>query len=247
MKIKTIIAGLGLLASFNVQALDVGFGVKAGTVGAGVDLSVALTQTVNVRLGLTSTSYEFDDEFDLEDDEAGAETSATIDADLDLDFGATALLLDWYVFDGTFHVSAGFIKNNSSIDLTGTLVSPNVTFNGTTYNVADAFEDDSISGSISAGESFEPYIGLGWGRKADDDPGFSFSVEVGVMLMSPDSELTAPTLRDTFDFAGEGFVSLAEAQADLDDNVTEAQKELDDELSALELFPIISFGLNYAF
>ncbi len=42
-----------LLAS-NAHALDVGVGLKAGTVGAGFEVSVGLTKTINARVSLTS-------------------------------------------------------------------------------------------------------------------------------------------------------------------------------------------------
>lgn len=42
---------------------------------------------------------------------------------LNLDFGASALGFDWYVFNGTFHVKAGLLKNNGAADLSGILQS----------------------------------------------------------------------------------------------------------------------------
>lgn len=45
-KLSGLITAMLLLIS-NADALEVGVGVKAGTVGAGVDLSMALTQTIN--------------------------------------------------------------------------------------------------------------------------------------------------------------------------------------------------------
>lgn len=234
MKIYTVIAGFALLLSSSAQALDMGVGVKAGTLGAGAEISVALTQTINARLSFTSVGADFDEEMDLSDDTPGEEVSATIDANLDLDFGATSILFDWYVFDGTFHVTAGMIKNDSKIKLSGQLQGNQVTFNGTTYNVSD-FVDPSISGEISAGEDFEPYLGIGWGRKADDDPGLSLSIEIGVMLMDPSVDLTAPTAVNAAD------------QAQLDADVNEAEATANDEISDLEAYPVLSIGLNYAF
>lgn len=237
MKTRLLVGALFLLSASSAQALDFGVGVKTGTVGTGVDLSVALTQTLNARVSLTSISYDFTEELEIDDDE----NQATIDAEMDLDFGATALLLDWYVFDGTFHVTAGFMKNDSTIDLTGNLVGSQVTFNNQVYDVNDFVDGDAINGSISAGESFEPYLGIGWGRKADDDPGLSLSVELGVVLMSPEVELDAPTLDPTTP----GYDP--QDQADLEANVKEAEDTANDEVSVLEAWPILSIGLNYAF
>lgn len=235
MKIKILLAGLIFLTTSVANAIDFGIGAKAGTLGVGAELSVALTQTINARISLTKVSEDFDEEVVLDD----AGNSATIDATMDLDFGATALLLDWYVFDGTFHVSAGMVKNDSKIDLQGVIRGNTVTFNGTPYNVSQDFADASITGTVSAGESFEPYLGIGWGRKADDDPGLSLSVEIGVVLMDPSVDLRGPTVSA----ANPNNISQAQLNADVD----AAEQEANDDLSDLEAWPVLSIGLNYAF
>ena len=168
MKLKALLAGLVMIASSNIYAADIGVGVKAGTLGAGVDISVALTQTINARLSLSKSSFDFNETMNIND----ANNTATIDGTLNLDVGSVAILFDWYVFDGTFHLTGGFLKNNSSIDLNGRITDANVVFNGTSYNVLTQFQDPNISGTIALGNSLQPYLGIGWGRKADDDPGF---------------------------------------------------------------------------
>jgi hypothetical protein len=226
--------GLGLCLLFftsSAGALDLGVGVKAGTAGVGVDLSVALSKTVNARLSLTNVDETLDEAIEISD----ADNSANVDATMDLGFGATGLLLDWYVFDGTFHVTAGMMRNDSKIDFNGRITDAQVTFGGTTYDVAADFSDPNLSGSISAGESFEPYLGVGWGRKAGDDPGLALSVELGVMLMSPEVDLRAPTATNPAN------------QPTLDANVDDAESAAKNDLSELEMWPILSFGLNYAF
>ena len=50
-----------LLMISNADALEVGVGVKAGTVGVGVDLSGALTQTINARISVTRIAAAEDD------------------------------------------------------------------------------------------------------------------------------------------------------------------------------------------
>ena len=59
-KLGGLITAMFLMIS-NADALEVGVGVKAGTVGAGVDLSVALTQTINARISVTSILAAEDD------------------------------------------------------------------------------------------------------------------------------------------------------------------------------------------
>ena len=112
-----IVMGFALMSS-DANALDIGVGVKVGTLGAGVDLSVALTQTINARIGLTSVEIDSEQET-LSVGDSGLEQDMF--ATLDADYGASGLLLDWYVFDGTFHVTAGMVKNNGAVDLSAAL------------------------------------------------------------------------------------------------------------------------------
>jgi len=233
MKTKMALMGMLLMGSTSVNALDLGFGVKAGTAGFGGEVSVALTQTINARISLTSVDIDdFDETLTVGDD--GAE--GDIDAVMSFDFGANALLFDWYVFDGTFHVTGGFLKNNGKIDFSGQLVSGSIEIDGQPIDASDI--DGDLGGSISAGESYEPYLGIGWGRKADDNPGLSLSVELGIALLDPKAELRA-----TLDSGSTNFVDQDELNATLD----QMEDDINSELSALEAFPILSVGLNYAF
>jgi hypothetical protein len=237
MKSTAIIAVLTLIVTTSTQAYDIGVGVKAGTLGAGVDFSIALTPTVNARLALTSVNTDFDETLEISDDK----NTVDVDANINLDFGATALLLDWYVFEGVFHISGGLIKNNSTIDLVGTITSPNVEFDGASYSVSD-FVDPTMTGQINMGNSLQPYLGIGWGRKADDKPGLSMSVELGVVMMDPKVDLQAPK------FSNEALLNDPNLdQAKLDREVQAAESSANDELSALEFWPVLSIGLNYAF
>lgn len=233
MKRATIIGSLLLMASSSVHALDIGVGVKAGTVGAGVDFSVALTRTINARVSLTSIDIDDMDETITVGDQ-GAE--GQIDAELSADFGANALLLDWYVFDGTFHLTAGFLKNNGKLDFSGELIGGSIEIDGQQIDASDIQGD--LGGSISAGESYEPYLGIGWGRKASRNSGLSITVDIGVALLDPSSELTA-----TIDPGSTNFVD----QADLDATLREMEDDINSDLSELEAWPILSLGLNYAF
>ena len=241
-RLYPVFGGLLLLSCTSLQARDFNFGVgvKAGTLGTGLELSMTLTQTLNTRLALTNIDFSFDETLDLEDADTG--TQASVDSSMDLNFGATALMLDWYVFDGTFHVSAGMVKNDSKIKLNGKLVDNTVTFDGQTYDVSQDFTDPSMSGTIKLGSGYEPYVGIGWGRKADDEPGLALSIELGVLLLSPSVDLQAPTLDPSGPAAQSG-----KTQAELDSAVDKAESAAEDELSVLEAWPVISVGLNYAF
>ncbi len=230
---KLIGLGLSLLALSGVaNALEVGVGLKAGTLGAGIDLSVALTQTVNLRAALTSVNIDGEeDTLTVGDD--GAELD--IEAELDADYGASAILVDWYIFNGTFHLTAGMLKNNGSLDFSGMLIGSG-TIDGQAFDAGDLVGGE-IGGKVSLGDSYQPYLGIGWGRKASYDPGFSISVEIGVALLDPDVDFDAAVI------AGGNFVG----QAELDVTLQDAEDDAEDELDEFELFPILSLGINYAF
>jgi hypothetical protein len=57
-------------------------------------------------------------------------------------------------------------------------------------------------------ESYEPYIGIGWGRKPGDNAGISLSIELGVALMEPESDLNASV-------NGSGVNNYNQSQLDL--------------------------------
>ena len=225
---------LMMLTVSNASALDIGVGVKAGTLGAGVDLSVALTKTINARIGFTSIDIDSEQEtISVGDPGFEEDMNATLDAD----YGANGLLFDWYVFDGTFHFTAGMVKNNGAVGMTSALQT------GVTYTVGGVPFDSNdingdISGSVNLGDSYQPYLGIGWGRKADDDPGFSLSIELGVALLDPEAQLQATVASGSTSFP---------TQADLDAMLRDAENDFESELDEFELFPVLSIGVNYAF
>ncbi len=217
----------------NANAVDIGIGAKVGTAGAGFDFSVGLTKTINARLSLTSFDIDGQEETLTVGDD-GAE--GDVEAELDLDYGATALFIDWHVFDGTFHVTAGLFKNNGKAKMTGEL-QESVIIDGQQLDVAD-IAGGEVSGSISLGDSYQPYLGVGWGRKAGEESGLSVTVDLGVAMLDPEVELEADL--------NVGSVNFTD-QADLNQTLRDAESDAEDEFDDFKLFPLISIGINYAF
>lgn len=239
---KIILLSVLLLSPLKAYSIDFGVGFKAGSTGHGLDLSLAIAKTVNIRASLTSlTIDDFEETFELNENGNRAEFVANAG----LGLATTALLIDWYVFDGTFHLTAGMIKNDTVLNFDGIFTNQQVTFDGEDYSVARDFLDPSIRGSISFGDSFGPYVGIGWGRKASNDPGLSFTVEMGVMLLSPSINLTAPQLR--LNNSETTFLYTQANQDDLNAVVNNAEPEINEELAIFELWPVLTIGLNYAF
>ncbi len=225
--------GLGFFLFFfaaNVNAVDVGVGAKAGINGVGLNLSVGLTQRVNLRLSLSQVDIDDETETVTVGDD-GAE--GDIDAELEFDFGSNAVLLDWHVWNGGFRVTAGMFKQTGAVDLTGTLQS-NIVIDGQPLATDDLGE---ISGEVKLSDSYKPYLGIGWGRGAGGNGGFSFSADLGVALLDPSVDLDADVR------AGTNGLS----QAELDQRLTEMEADAEDELDDLKLWPVLAVGVNYAF
>ena len=226
---------LGIVPLFfahSAQALDFGVGVKAGTVGAGVDLTVALTKTINARLSLTNVDIDDEEETITVGDE-GAE--GDLDAELGMDFGANAIFIDWHVFNGTFHLTAGMMRHTGKVDFSGALVN-GITIDGEDLDPSDF--SSAIGGEISLADSFQPYLGFGWGRKAGDGGGISITVDVGVALLDPSASFEA-----TVNGGGANGLSQSELNSRLRNLEDDAENDLDE----LEAWPMVALGLNYAF
>ena len=224
------IIGLGIALLFfvsNAFALDFGIAAKAGINGVGLDLSVGLTKTVNLRLSGAAIDIDSEDETVTVGDD-GAE--GDIDAELDFDYGASAVLVDWHAFNGNFRFTVGMMKNNGSADITGVLVD-DIFVGGKELLISDL---GPIGGDVSLGDSYQPYVGIGWGRGAGGDGGFSFSADLGVAVLDPDVDLEATTTG--------GY-----SQAELDALLVSLEKDAEDDLDDYELWPVLAVGVNYAF
>jgi hypothetical protein len=226
---KLIGLGIGLLFFVsNAFALDFGIAAKAGINGVGLDLSVGLTKTINLRFSGAAIDIDDEDESVTVGDDGG---EGDIDAELDFDYGANAVLVDWHAFNSNFRFTVGMMKNNGSADITGMLVD-DIVIDGSPLLTTDL---GPIGGDLDLGDSYQPYIGIGWGRGAGGDGGFSFSADLGVAMLDPDVDLEATTTGATY------------TQSELDAILVDLEKDAEDDLDDLELWPVFAIGVNYAF
>ncbi|HEY5738406.1 MAG TPA: hypothetical protein VIW27_01715 [Gammaproteobacteria bacterium] len=227
---KLIVLGFSLLFfTTTSHAIDFGVGAKAGLNGLGLDLTVGLTKNVNLRLSAAAIDIDNEEETVTVGD-PGAE--GDIAAELEFDYGARAAFIDWHVFGGGFRLSAGMYRNTGAVDLSGTLTG-DVIVDGTPVAVGDL---GTISGEVELADSYQPYLGIGWGRGAGGDGGLSFSVDLGVAVLEPSVSLDATVT------ATSGLT-----QAELDDALRGMEQDAEEDLEDLELWPVFAIGLNYAF
>jgi hypothetical protein len=156
-----------LLISSVVPALAgdrVGLGVKAGTLGLGVDVTGRFTNWLSVR-GTYNKA-----------DLSRSEEVSDVDYDGDVALGAYGLLLDFHPFKGNFRISAGYLKNRTGVDMDA---EPTVDteIGDTVYTPA---EIGTISGELDFDDKV-PYFGLGYGSAAKGPNRVRFVLDVGVL------------------------------------------------------------------
>ncbi|MEL6302330.1 MAG: hypothetical protein AAFV47_06290 [Pseudomonadota bacterium] len=144
--------GAALLAAASLSSTDVSaegsVGLKAGTLGIGIEGTYKISEKWGIRGGINQFDYSFDDDID----------DITFDGDLELN--SITLLADFRPAGGGFRITGGAVINNNEVTA-----------------VADPFADYEIGnntytleevGTLSAVADFDsvaPYIGLGydWG------------------------------------------------------------------------------------
>ncbi|MBI4809233.1 MAG: hypothetical protein HY799_09850 [Nitrosomonadales bacterium] len=143
-------------------------------------------------------------------------TSGSVNYEGKLKLSSADLLLDWHLFNGVTHLTAGLVYNNNKVELNSV---GNYMINGTTY-----------TGTMNSTVTFKkvaPYLGFGWSGQARNK-GLSFKSDFGVLFQgTPKSTVTA---------TGVSAADLATAQTDLDES-----------LKNFKYYPVISFGIGYAF
>lgn len=169
-KLMMTVAGAALMGASSMAGA-VGVGVKASTLGAGVELGLPISDRFVARAALNKYSKGADQTID----------GIAYNADLELE--STALFLDWHPFKGTFHITAGYLNSNNQLSASATPANP-VVIGNTTYQPSDIGRIDAVA-SLGSG----PYVGLGWGNLPAE--GLGFTIELGVVQMgTPDVALT---------------------------------------------------------
>jgi hypothetical protein len=204
---------------------DLAIAVRGGTPGVGLDLDLGINSSFGMRVGF-----------------AGFNISRTIDtSDVNYD-GRLKLrtvtgLLDWYVFQGGFHLTAGVAGNGTKLDVVGEPSQGSYTVNGTTYSSSQL---GSLSGQLKFGNSVSPYVGLGWGNPAGENGHIHFLFDVGAIYGgTPTVSLTA----DCGPAAPPGSALCNEIQS----NVATEKQKLVSKADILRWYPVVSLGIAVRF
>ena len=193
------IFGLALLLFPAVALADTSVGVRAGTLGLGVEVSYPISQRFGLRVNADSYKY-----------------SRTLNSDgIDYDAKATlktaSLLADWYPFANNFRISAGPMYNGNKLVATS---KPNangqIIVNGVGYQA-------SVEGDVDF-KKYVPYAGIGYGRPIGS--GLSLTFDLGVVFQgSPTATLTGTCTDPTPGLCATFQSNLAAQQQTANDNL----------------------------
>lgn len=211
-----------MLASAPALSEDWAVSAGVGTLGIGVGVAKAFSDSVVGRFGVNAYDYTFNT------------SRNTVNYDLKLQLQSLSALADWHPWQGTFRTSAGLLYNNNKAVLNAKPSAGSYILNDITYNAADV---GSLQGSMSFNK-VAPYLGIGWGNPVAKDKTWGFTADIGVLLQgSPKAGLNV-TCGTTITTAGQTCATLQTA-------VAGERAKLESKLSSFRWYPVASVGLSY--
>ena len=220
-----LLACLAVPSAASAASPDLAVAVRAGTPGVGLDLDLGLSPSFGLRVGFAGFNINH--------------TVNTSDVDYDgrLKLRTVTGLLDWYVFQGGFHLTAGVAGNGTKLDVVGQPNQGSYTINGTTYSSSQL---GSLSGELKFGNSASPYVGLGWGNPAGENGRVHFLFDVGAIYGgTPTVSLTA----QCGPAAPPGSAQCNQIQS----NVATEEQKLVSKADILRWYPVVSLGIAVRF
>ncbi|MEE9492053.1 MAG: hypothetical protein V3W04_01560 [Gammaproteobacteria bacterium] len=217
-QVFTLIILAVAMTTMPARAENVSVGIKAGTLGLGVELSMPLgMNNLNGRLGF---NYYSDEESDTLDG---------VDYDADVELKTFSAMLDWHPMANGFRLTGGLFYNGNEGSIESTSVG-SVDIGGTTFILGP---NDKLSGDVDF-NTLAPYLGIGYGQAFGHAGRLSFSVDLGVLFQgSPNVSLNA-----------EGPLSgLPGIQAAVD----QEEKNIQDDVDNFEYYPVVSLGVSYRY
>jgi hypothetical protein len=226
MQVKSrIAAALALLAvTAGAQADGYAVGGIIGTNGIGLDFTNSLTDTFTVSLdygkGKINTTRSISD----------------ISYKADSTFGGVGFKASYFPLEGSnFHVTGGFLLNNTELDAEAQPDGGYYHINGTPYPASNV-------GGMRAKIQFpssSPYIGVGWGNPVRAGSKVNFTVDLGVQyLKSINASLTA-----TCNNSAINGLDCTRLQND----VALEEAQLQSEMNKVSWWPSARIGLHYQF
>jgi len=202
-------------------------GGKVSTLGVGIEGVGAISPNFNGRLGFNYLG--FSDRF----------TESNIDYDGDLQLLNATGMLDWFPSSTSgFRVTGGLIYQNNRVDAIARPAEV-LEIGGIEFPLAAVGQ---LEGSLTFPNTIAPYIGIGYGNPVRRGSAFSFNIDLGVLFPgSPQADLQATG--SGVDFIG-GIPILNNL---LEDAIAQEEQDIENNVSWLGVYPVLSIGVSYQF
>lgn len=236
LRAALLFGAIAALPAPAAHASDWSLGLRAGTLGLGIEGTWRYSPNLAVRVPLNLLDYSFD----------RSEDGVDYDAKLQLQsFGA---LIDYYPFGGTFFLSGGLMDGGNKVKLKAS--DPTGTEE---YDIGDQTytSDPSDPLTVRAGVDFgglAPYAGIGWGNSADSEAGWFGRFEIGALFQGA-GDVSASSSGSAIAENGDAFDTQGDSlQAQVfQANLEEERQELEEDIGDFKIYPAIglAFGMRF--
>lgn len=215
----TIAAALAAAGAASAQ--NVAVGAQIGTPGIGATAEYSVSPHVTLRGSLDVLSYDHD------------VSSDDVDYAGELDWTQGGVFVDVHPTASPFFVSAGAYFGDRTVDLRATA--------NTSAQIGNTVFTPEQIGTLSGEADFgsaSGFLGLGWDDTFHTDRQWGFRALVGAQIAD------SPSVR----LARTGGVALpANIQTQLDAELRNEERELQDDLEDFRIYPVVQVGLTYRF
>jgi len=208
-----------LLAAAPVAA-QVSIGVRASTLGIGVDVGYRLTSRLGVRAGGNAFSFTREEEIE------------GIDYELKPDLKSFGGMVDFYPFGKVLHLTGGMLVNDNAASAVATNTG-SIEIGNRTYSSSEIQE---LRGDLEWSKSTAPY--LGFGLNSGGTVGIAF--EAGVAF----SGTPTVTLSGTTSLTGAQKTEFDQAVLD---EQAEVRAWIDDNERWTKYYPVAALGVRIRF
>ena len=156
-------------------------------------------------------------------------TAKNVDFDGKLKMFNAGVYGDYFPFADNFHISAGLIFGNDKVDATAKHNAySTIKLNGVTYNFTP---NDKIDAQVKFAK-VRPYLGIGYASRSEK--GFGFFANVGVAYGKMKTDVSPS--------------AILRALPDFDYNLEQERNKIQDKANKyLKFYPVVKFGVSYAF
>lgn len=206
---------------------EVALGVKGGTLGGGLELTLGISPQVNVRVG--ANAYNYSDRREV----------SQIEYDADANLRTGTAFLDWHPGGRGFRLTGGLVYNDTQVE--GRSIPPP----SGTYDIGGVPVPVELIGTLDATAEFDPlvpYAGIGWGNAVAQNRRVGFFVDLGVVFSGEADVTLIPRIP-----ADSPINTTPGAREVLDVLLRREEQDLEADAADYDLYPVVAIGVSFKF